>query len=113
MIFIRTKCINGLYYSYLVSSVWNKETKTSRQKTIKYLGSTFTINDIPLEYRTEPFVEKYFKKYNIYNMPNKSYTQKIYNCKECNREVFSKKVLICIWCNRKKKMQIELGIIKI
>tara|TARA_R110000824_G_scaffold383113_2_gene576521 strand:+ start:271 stop:612 length:342 start_codon:yes stop_codon:yes gene_type:complete len=113
MVFIRTKIVNGLYYSYLVSSIWNKETKASKQKTIKYLGSTFTINDIPLEYRTEPSIEKYFNISNTDNISKKSYIQKIHNCKECNREVASKKILTCLWCNRKKKMQIELGILKI
>ena len=120
MVFIRTKYIKCLPYSYLVSSVWNKETKRSEQNVIKYLGSTFTKNDIPLEYRKQPSVKKYFEDYDTTKLthhlnkkPMKQIIQKIYYCKECNRETSSKKILICTWCNRKKKLQLELGMIKI
>ena len=56
MVYIRKKKVKGIDYVYLVRSFWNKNTNTSRQETIKYLGkiSTITINDIPLEYQNDP-----------------------------------------------------------
>jgi methanogenic corrinoid protein MtbC1 len=53
MVFLRKKKVKGYEYLYLVKSVWDGEKRTSRQKTIKYLGevSTVTKNDIPKEYR--------------------------------------------------------------
>lgn len=32
------KKVKGIDYAYLVRSIWNKNTITSRQETIKYLG---------------------------------------------------------------------------
>ena len=58
MVFIRVKKVKGLDYYYLVKSQWDPKSKRSTQHTIKYLGnpSNFTIDDIPLEYRTNPKV---------------------------------------------------------
>ena len=56
MVFLRTKRIRDTEYLYLVKSEWDKKKKTSRQKTIKYLGesSSVTQTDIPKEYRSNP-----------------------------------------------------------
>ena len=45
--------MKGVDYLYLVKSTWDKEKKTSRQETIKYLGesSSVTRDDIPEEFR--------------------------------------------------------------
>ena len=47
--------MKGVDYLYLVKSTWDKERKTSRQKTIKYLGdpSSVTREDIPKEFRED------------------------------------------------------------
>ena len=48
-------------YLYLVKSEWDKVKKTSKQKTIKYLGDSNTVNrdDIPIEYRNDPKINAY------------------------------------------------------
>ena len=48
-------------YLYLVKSEWDKVKKTSKQKTIKYLGDSNTVNrdDIPVEYRDDPKINAY------------------------------------------------------
>ena len=48
-------------YLYLVKSEWDKVKKTSKQKTIKYLGDSSTVNrdDIPVEYRNDPKINAY------------------------------------------------------
>ena len=48
-------------YLYLVKSEWDKVKKTSKQKTIKYLGDSKTVSrdDIPVEYRNEPKINAY------------------------------------------------------
>ena len=48
-------------YLYLVKSEWDKVKKTSKQKTIKYLGDSSTVNrdDIPVEYRDDPKINAY------------------------------------------------------
>ena len=53
MVYLRKKKVKGVDYLYLVKSTWDKEKKTSRQETIKYLGesSTVTREDIPDEFR--------------------------------------------------------------
>ena len=65
MVYIRKKKVKGIDYAYLVRSIWNKNTSTSRQETIKYLGkiSTITINDIPLEYRNDPRILAFLSSY--------------------------------------------------
>jgi hypothetical protein len=42
-------------HAHLLRSIWNKNTITSRQETIKYLEkiSTVTTNDMPLEHRND------------------------------------------------------------
>ena len=53
MVYLRKKKVKGVDYLYLVKSTWDKERKTSRQETIKYLGesSSVTREDIPTEFR--------------------------------------------------------------
>ena len=53
MVYLRKKKVKGVDYLYLVKSTWDKERKTSRQETIKYLGesSSVTRDDIPEEFR--------------------------------------------------------------
>ena len=53
MVYLRKKKVKGVDYLYLVKSTWDKEKKTSRQETIKYLGesSSVTRDDIPAEFR--------------------------------------------------------------
>jgi MerR family transcriptional regulator, light-induced transcriptional regulator len=65
MVYIRKKKVKGIDYAYLVRSIWNKNTNTSRQETIKYLGkiSTITINDIPLEYQNDPKILAFLSSY--------------------------------------------------
>ena len=48
-------------YLYLVKSEWDKVKKISKQKTIKYLGDSSTVNrdDIPVEYRDDPKINAY------------------------------------------------------
>ena len=43
MVYIRNKQVKGINYSYLVRSLLDKEKKSSKQDTIKYLGRTETI----------------------------------------------------------------------
>jgi MerR family transcriptional regulator, light-induced transcriptional regulator len=65
MVYIRNKKVKGINYAYLVRSIWNKNTNTSRQETIKYLGkiSAITINDIPLEYQNDPRILAFLSSY--------------------------------------------------
>ncbi len=61
MAYIRMKSIRGIKYAYLVESVWNKERKQPKQRTIKYLGrvESIDISDIPEEYRDDPNIIKF------------------------------------------------------
>jgi MerR family transcriptional regulator, light-induced transcriptional regulator len=65
MVYIRKKKVKGIDYAYLVRSIWNKNTNTSRQETVKYLGkiSTITINDIPLEFQNDPKILAFLSSY--------------------------------------------------
>ena len=53
--------MRNVEYLYLVKSEWDKVKKTSKQKTIKYLGDSSTVNrdDIPVEYRNDPKIIAY------------------------------------------------------
>jgi MerR family transcriptional regulator, light-induced transcriptional regulator len=61
MVYLRKKKVKGAYYLYLVKSTWDKEKKTSRQETIKYLGesSSVTIEDIPAEFREDAKINSF------------------------------------------------------
>jgi len=61
MVYLRKKKVNGVDYLYLVKSVWDKEKKTSKQTTIKYLGQSTTVthNDIPIEFRNESKINSF------------------------------------------------------
>ena len=61
MVYLRKKKVKGMDYLYLVKSIWNKEKKTSRKVTIKYLGEStrVTRDDIPLEFRDDPKINSF------------------------------------------------------
>jgi MerR family transcriptional regulator, light-induced transcriptional regulator len=61
VVYLRKKKVKGCEYVYLVKSTWDKERKTSRQETIKYLGevSVVTKNDIPEEYRDDTKINSF------------------------------------------------------
>jgi len=61
MVYLRKKKVKGMNYLYLVKSVWDKERKTSKQITIKYLGesSSVTGDDIPIEFRDDPKINSF------------------------------------------------------
>ena len=59
--YLRKKKVRNVEYLYLVKSEWDKVKKISKQKTIKYLGDSNTVNrdDIPVEYRDDPKINAY------------------------------------------------------
>ena len=61
MVYLRKKKVKGVDYLYLVKSTWDKERKTSRQETIKYLGesSSVTKDDIPKEFREDTKINSF------------------------------------------------------
>jgi methanogenic corrinoid protein MtbC1 len=61
MVYLRKKKVKGSDYLYLVKSTWDKEKKTSRQETIKYLGesSSVTRDDIPKEFREDAKINSF------------------------------------------------------
>ena len=67
MVYLRKKKVKGVDYLYLVKSVWDKERKTSKQITIKYLGESRSVtrDDIPIEFRDDPKINSFL----LYNTP--------------------------------------------
>ena len=61
MVYLRKKKVKGVDYLYLVKSVWDKERKTSKQLTIKYLGESKSVtrDDIPIEFRDDPKINSF------------------------------------------------------
>jgi len=61
MVYLRKKKVKGVDYLYLVKSVWDKERKTSKQITIKYLGESRSVtrDDIPIEFRDDPKINSF------------------------------------------------------
>ena len=61
MVYLRKKKVKGVDYLYLVKSVWDKERKTSKQITIKYLGESKSVtrDDIPIEFRDNPKINSF------------------------------------------------------
>ena len=61
MVYLRKKKVKGMDYLYLVKSIWDKERKTSRQVTVKYLGESKSVtrNDIPIEFRDDPKINSF------------------------------------------------------
>ena len=61
MVYLRKKKVKGMDYLYLVKSVWDKERKTSKQITIKYLGESKSVtrDDIPIEFRDDPKINSF------------------------------------------------------
>ena len=68
MVYLRKKKVKGMDYLYLVRSVWNREKKTSRQITVKYLGESTNVtrDDIPIEFRDDPKINSFL----LENTPN-------------------------------------------
>jgi len=71
VVYLRKKKVKGVDYLYLVKSLWDKEKKTSKQITIKYLGESRSVtrNDIPIEFRDDP-------KINLFLLENTSKDRK-------------------------------------
>ena len=61
MVYLRKKKVKGTDYLYLVRSVWNKQKKTSKQVTVKYLGESTSVtrDDIPTEFRNDPKINSF------------------------------------------------------
>ena len=83
MVYLRKKKVKGVDYLYLVKSTWDKEKKTSRQETIKYLGesSSVTRDDIPEEYIDDTDVKELADMENSYE-PEDLYTSSSYLIEE-------------------------------
>lgn len=64
MAYIRLKSIRGIRYAYLVESVWDKERRQPKQRTIKYLGRVegIRLDDIPEECRNDPNILRFFNE---------------------------------------------------
>ncbi len=73
VVYLRKKAIKGVDYIYLVKSVWDKKNKTSRQKTIKYLGESSRVSreDIPMEYRNDPKITAFLLENTPINVKKK------------------------------------------
>jgi len=65
MVYLRKKKVKGVDYLYLVKSTWDKERKTSRQETIKYLGESTSVtrDDIPAEFREDAKINSFLLQY--------------------------------------------------
>ena len=61
MVYLRKKKVKDMDYLYLVKSMWDKERKTSKQITVKYLGESgnVTRDDIPIEFRDDPKINSF------------------------------------------------------
>ena len=61
VVYLRKKKVKGVDYLYLVKSTWDKERKTSRQETIKYLGESTSVtrDDIPAEFREDAKINSF------------------------------------------------------
>ena len=61
MVYLSKKKVKGVDYLYLVKSTWDKEKKTSRQETIKYLGESTSVtrDDIPEEFREDAKINSF------------------------------------------------------
>lgn len=70
MVFLRSKIVKNESYSYLVESKWDSKGKTSKQKTVKYLGRTsdVTLEDIPNEYRNDPSIVSFLSSAQRFDM---------------------------------------------
>jgi cobalamin-dependent methionine synthase I len=72
-------------YAYIVKSVWDQTTKTSIQKTIRYLGKASQVTEemVPIEYRGDPSIIAFITRYSSVNKKkNETMTRKL------RREVF-------------------------
>jgi methanogenic corrinoid protein MtbC1 len=61
VVYLRKKKVKGTDYLYLVRSVWDKQKKTSKQVTVKYLGESTSVtrDDIPTEFRNDPKINSF------------------------------------------------------
>jgi len=64
VVYLRKKKVKGVDYLYLVKSLWDKEKKTSKQITVKYLGESRSVtrDDIPIEFRDDPKINLFLLK---------------------------------------------------
>ncbi|MGH9975807.1 MAG: cobalamin B12-binding domain-containing protein [Nitrososphaeraceae archaeon] len=76
--YIRRKNVKGIDYAYLVRSIWDHRNKTSRQKTVKYLGkvSQVTQEMIPVEYQNDPSIISFITRYSNVNVKKNVYLTK-------------------------------------
>jgi MerR family transcriptional regulator, light-induced transcriptional regulator len=79
MVYIRNKKVKGIDYAYLVQSVWDPQTRMSRQQTVKYLGkaSQITIEDIPEEYRNDTKILAFISAFSSYQEERKILASRI------------------------------------
>jgi MerR family transcriptional regulator, light-induced transcriptional regulator len=79
MVYIRTKKVKGIDYTYLVQSVWDPKRNISKQHTIKYLGkaSQITIDDIPEEYRSDTKILAFISAFSTHQEERKELISKI------------------------------------
>lgn len=73
MVYLRAKIVKGMQYGYLVESVWDAKRKTSRQRTLKYLGKLddITIDDLPQKYRNDKKITEFLTSHNPINKKKK------------------------------------------
>jgi methanogenic corrinoid protein MtbC1 len=80
LVYIRRKKVKGIDYAYIVKSEWDQTTRTSRQKTIKYLGKASKVTEemIPIEYRNDPPIISFITRYsNVDKKKNEIMTAKL------------------------------------
>jgi methanogenic corrinoid protein MtbC1 len=80
LVYIRRKKVKGIDYAYIVKSEWDQTTRTSRQKTIKYLGKASKVTEemIPIEYRDDPPIISFITRYsNVDKKKNEIMTAKL------------------------------------
>ncbi len=80
MVYIRRKKVKGIDYAYIVRSVWDQSTRTSKQKTIKYLGKASKVTEemIPIEYRDDPSIISFIARYSsVDKKKNDTMTRKL------------------------------------
>lgn len=61
--------MKGIDYAYLVRSVWDHSTRTSRQEILKYLGKVSQVTEemIPSEYREDPSIISFITRFSSVN----------------------------------------------
>ena len=80
MVFIRRKKVKGIDYAYLVKSIWDQTNRTSKQEIVKYLGNVSRVTQemIPIEYRNDPSIVSFIRRYSTVNVKkNDALTKKL------------------------------------